>query len=88
MNYLRLLVIFYVLVSPSAFAVNLPNADIQLPLTKQSAAEVIQQKYQGKLLSVNEENTGGNIIFLIKMLHDDGEMKVYSLDAATGHPPE
>jgi uncharacterized membrane protein YkoI len=62
--------------------------NIQLPLTKQSAAEIIQLEYKGKILSVDKGEANKKIIFLIKVLHDDGKVKIYKLDASTGLPPK
>ncbi|MBL1320685.1 MAG: hypothetical protein COA63_006440 [Methylophaga sp.] len=81
MYFLRLLFTFLILLSTSAYAV-------QLPLTKQSAAEVIQFESKGKVLSVDKEEDDKKVIFLIKVIHDDGKIKVYTLDASTGLPPK
>jgi len=61
--------------------------EIQLPLTKQSAAELIRVEYQGKVLSVNESQYKGKDVFRIKLLHDDGKVKYYKLDPQTGYAP-
>ncbi|MFW5426568.1 MAG: PepSY domain-containing protein [Methylophagaceae bacterium] len=61
---------------------------IQLPLTKQTAAEIIQLESSGKILSVDKDEADKKVIFLIKVLHDDGKIKIYKLDASTGLPPE
>jgi uncharacterized membrane protein YkoI len=62
--------------------------DVQLPLSKQSAAEIVQKKSQGKILSVDKKETAEKTFYLIKVLHNDGEIKVHSLDVLTGLPPE
>jgi len=61
--------------------------EIQLPLTKASAAELIRLESNGKVLSVNEKKVKGKIIFRVKVLHKNGKIKVYPLDRQTGHPP-
>lgn len=61
--------------------------EIQLPLTKQSAAELIRVEYQGKVLSVNESQHKGKDVLRIKLLHDDGKVKYYKLDPQTGYAP-
>jgi uncharacterized membrane protein YkoI len=61
--------------------------EIQLPLTKQSAAELIRVEYQGKVLSVNESEYKGIHVFRIKVLHDNGKVKSYRLDPQTGYAP-
>ncbi len=58
--------------------------DIALPLTKDTAAKLIQQKTKGQVLSVDEENESGKILFHIKVLHESGKIKIYKLDAETG----
>lgn len=61
--------------------------DIQLPLTRESAAELIRMESQGKILSVEETPYRGNMIFKIKVLHDDGKINIYRLDPQTAHKP-
>lgn len=73
------------LISTISFA---SEAETQLPLTKQSAAEMIQAGSQGKILSVDKKETDGKTLFLIKVLYDDGKIKTHSLDALTGLPPK
>jgi uncharacterized membrane protein YkoI len=55
-----------------------------LPLTKEAAATQVQTESGGKVLSVDDKTEGGQQIFRIKVLHDDGKIKIYQLDAATG----
>lgn len=61
--------------------------EIQLPLTKESAAELIRMESKGKILSVEEKPYKGKFIFNIKVLHDDGKIKIYRLDPQTAHLP-
>lgn len=61
--------------------------EIQLPLNKESAAELIRMETKGKILSVDEAPHKGKIIFKIKVLHDDGKIKIYRLDPLTAHRP-
>jgi uncharacterized membrane protein YkoI len=61
--------------------------EIQLPLTKQSAAELIRVESQGKVLSVNKNQYKGQSVFRIKVLHNDGKIKFYRLDPQTGYAP-
>ena len=61
--------------------------EIQLPLTKESAAELIRMESKGKILSVEEAPHKGKFIFKIKVLHDDGKIKIYRLDPQTAHAP-
>ena len=62
--------------------------NVNLPLTKQSAADIIQSESNGKILSVNKKASNDKTIFIIKVLYDNGKVKNYSLDAATGLPPK
>jgi uncharacterized membrane protein YkoI len=80
---LRLLLLFL-------FSTTLSAAEdkVELPLTQQSAAEIIQLESSGKILSVNNQEKDGEILFLIKVLHTDGKIKIYSLEASTGLPPK
>jgi uncharacterized membrane protein YkoI len=61
--------------------------EIQLPLSKESAAELIRMESKGKILSVEEKPYRGKFIFKIKVLHDDGKIKIYRLDPQTAHQP-
>ncbi|MBT3506112.1 MAG: hypothetical protein HN475_10185 [Piscirickettsiaceae bacterium] len=57
---------------------------VALPLTKESAAEHVQTQSGGKILSVDEKQEGTKLLFKVKVLHDDGKIKVYQMDAETG----
>jgi uncharacterized membrane protein YkoI len=61
--------------------------EIQLPLTKESAAELIRLESKGKILSVEEQKHKGKTIFKIKVIHNNGIVKYYRLDPNTAHPP-
>ncbi len=83
------------LTSLSVHAVQLPDDiepgdginEIQLPLTKQSAAELIRVESGGKVLSVDRGKLKGKKIFKVKVLHDNGKIKFYRLDPQTGYAP-
>lgn len=53
-------------------------------LTKETAAEQVQKDTGGKVLSVDEKKDADQTLYKVKVLHDDGMIKVYQLDAATG----
>jgi uncharacterized membrane protein YkoI len=57
---------------------------VALPLTKESAAEHVKTQSGGKILSVDEKQEGAKQLFKVKVLHDDGKIKVYQMDAETG----
>ena len=61
--------------------------EIQLPLTKETAAELIRIESKGKILSVEQTPHKDKFIFKIKVLHDDGKIKIYRLDPETAHQP-
>lgn len=59
--------------------------EIVLPLTKHTAAELAKVETNGKILSVDEQRNGAQIIFRVKVLHDNGKVKVHRFDRDTGH---
>ncbi len=61
--------------------------EIELPLTKRSAAELIRVESNGKVLSVDKKPYKGKFIFRVKVLLDNGTVKFYKLDPDTGHVP-
>jgi len=87
--------ILFLMLPLSIFSAHLPDDiepgdgvnDIQLPLTKASAAELIRIESKGKILSVDKKEVQGKTLFRIKVLHDNGKIKIYRLDPLTGHPP-
>jgi len=89
------LTFIFLLVSTTVFSAHLPDDvepgdginEIMLPLTKESAAELIRVETQGKVLSVDKKPYKDGSIFRIKVLHDDGTIKIYRLDPLTGHRP-
>ena len=87
--------LFFITLSFPAFAAHLADDlnpskhlnTIELPLTKASAAELIHTRSKGKVLSVDKKEVKGKTIFRIKVLHNNGKLKVYRLNPLTGHPP-
>jgi uncharacterized membrane protein YkoI len=71
-----------------AISVQAADNKVNLPLTKQSAADIIQSESKGKILSVDKKIINDKTVFIIKVLYDKGKVKNYSLDAATGLPPK
>ncbi len=61
--------------------------EIQLPLTKRTAAELVRVESEGKVLSVDKVQYKGKSIFRVKVLHDDGKIKFYRIDPQTGYEP-
>lgn len=59
--------------------------EIELPLTRHTAAELAKIETDGKILSVDEETRGNKVIFRIKVLHNNGKVKVHRIDRDTGH---
>ncbi len=54
------------------------------PLTKASAAQQVKSQSGGKVLSVDEKQRHGQTLYRVKVLHEDGKVKIYQLDATTG----
>lgn len=59
--------------------------EIALPLTKHTAAELAKIETGGKILSVDEHQTDDLTIFRVKVLHNNGKVKVHRIDRDTGH---
>lgn len=59
--------------------------EIALPLTKHTAAELAKIETGGKILSVEEQPSGDKLIFRVKVLHDNGKVKVHRIDRDSGH---
>jgi uncharacterized membrane protein YkoI len=94
MNALRyLFTFFFFTLSMTVFAIHLPDDiepgdavnEIQLPLTRESAAELVKLESKGKILSVDKKSNHGKALFRVKVLHDNGKIKIYRLDPNTGH---
>ena len=58
--------------------------NIPLPLTKNTAAELARIQSGGKILSVDEQKQGNRTIFRVKVLHNNGKVKIYHIDRDTG----
>lgn len=74
--------LFSVLLATSVVANSAESTS--LPLTETSAAQVVQTETNAKILSVEQTTEEGKLIFHVKALHQDGKVKIYHLDAATG----
>ena len=61
--------------------------DINLPLTKESAAQLVKIESDGKVLSIEKKIMKDKAVFQAKVLHDNGKMKMYLIDPETGHSP-
>lgn len=94
MNILRyFLTLLMVILTVTALAEELPDDiepgdvvnDIQLPLTKKSAAELAHIESGGKVMSVDENQEGNHVYFSVKVLHDNGKIKIYHIDRDSGH---
>jgi hypothetical protein len=89
----RILVVLFLLANTPVFAKeDLPYEkqpgnsinEISLPLTKQSAAELAKVETDGKVLSVERVGIGRNIIFKVKVLHKNGNVKSHRFIGETG----
>jgi hypothetical protein len=87
--------VFFTVFSSVALARSLPDDvepgdginEIQLPLNKKSAAELVRLETQSKILSVDEEKYNGINIFKVKTLHKNGKVKNHLIDPHTGRAP-
>lgn len=59
--------------------------EIELPLTRGTAAELVKIETGGKILSVEEELHKNNVIYRVKVLHNNGKVKSHRIDRDTGH---
>lgn len=59
--------------------------EIALPLTEHTAAELAKIETGGKVLSVDRIKQGDFTIFRVKVLHDNGKVKIHRIDRDTGH---
>lgn len=58
--------------------------NIALPLTKETAAELAKAETGGRVLSVLEEQRDKIALFRVKVLHDNGTVRTYSIERDTG----
>jgi uncharacterized membrane protein YkoI len=95
-SFQRIFVLFlFATINSSAFAKSLPDDiepgdginEIELPLNKKSAAELVRIETKGKILSVEKNKINGKNIFVVKTLHNDGKVKNHYLDSQTGRAP-
>ncbi len=84
--------LFFTVLSSVSIAKSLPDDvepgdginEIQLPLNKKSAAELVRIETQGKILAVEKERYKGKKIFKVKTLHKSGKVKNHFIDPQTG----
>lgn len=82
----RYCILIIILLSPPVFSAHLMD-DINLPLTKESAAQLVKIESDGKVLSIEKKIMKDKAVFQAKVLHDNGKMKMYLIDPETGHSP-
>lgn len=61
--------------------INQKNNSIQ---NSHQAGQLVQRQYGGKILKVSKKGKGSNIIFVVKVLRDNGDVISVSVDAASG----
>ena len=59
--------------------------EIALPLNRHTAAELAKIETGGKILSVDEEQRDSSVLFRVKVLHNNGKIKVHRINRDTGH---
>jgi len=57
---------------------------LQLPLTQESAAELIRSETGDKVLSVDSEKVENETFFRVKVISKQGRVKVYRVASSTG----
>ena len=62
------------------FIISLPLSAFLLRQNNLMAVEL-----RDKVLSVDEEHYGNKIIFRVKVLHNDGKVKIHRFDRDSGH---
>ncbi len=82
----NLIIIALLFLSSPVFSAHV-EAEMKLPLTKESAAQLVKSESKGKILTIETKNINNKDIFRIKVLHDSGRMKIYLIDPETGHSP-
>lgn len=82
-NFIIIAILF---LSSPVFSAHLSD-DIKLPLTQETAAQLVKSESKGKILSIETRVINDKNIFRIKVIHDSGRMKVYLIDPKTGHSP-
>lgn len=48
------------------------------------AAEIVRQRYGGRVMGVNTRQQDGRIIYQVRILQDDGRMRTINVDGQTG----
>ena len=88
----HILIIFFSLLLPfgtyadhvSELNANHAEHQFVLPLTQESAAEFIRSKTGGKVLSVDRDAVPDETFFRVKVISEQGRVKIYRVDSSTG----
>ena len=89
LHHIRLLIICLATLLPVAVHAehvteNSNDNHLHLPLTQESAAELIRSETGGKVLSVDSENVENETFFRVKVISKQGRVKVYRVVSSTG----
>ncbi len=88
----RALTVAVLLTSPallncvSAFGWEAPRRSVTIvaQVTAEEAAAIIQARTGGRILAVKTIRSQGRVVYRIKVLTSDGEVRIFEVDAATG----
>ncbi|MFQ6021806.1 MAG: PepSY domain-containing protein [Acidiferrobacterales bacterium] len=61
-----------------------PTIVAQTGLTAQEAAAMVQARTGGRILAIKTIRSDGQVVYRIKVLTPDGEVRIFHVDAATG----
>ena len=72
-----------------AAAVQLAQNDSRPPevrprISSARAAAIVQQRYGGKVMNVSARQSGGTVIYRVKILQSSGHMRTVSVNGETG----
>jgi hypothetical protein len=70
--------------SPMHSAQGMQYAQGESRTDKSKAAEIARASHGGKVLSVDEVNNDGRIVFRVKLLLDGGRIKIVTVDGNSG----
>lgn len=67
-----------------AYILGAATAVAQAAVSAQEAAALVQARTGGRILAVETINVQGRIVYRVKVLTPDGEVRIFFVDAATG----
>lgn len=74
------------LILPILLVLVLLSAPVWADVSRDGAAAAAQQATGGRVLSVERAESGGRLVWRVKVVTGRGEVRVVLIDAATGRP--